>query len=173
MKSKIIVLIVGFSSLFSSLVFAQDESINAMVLKPNFEENLKSFYVLIGIIVSILVTINILSISIKNLIGSVHVSQIPYELRKKTIGSILSSFNKGITVFIIFCVLLRSFTTLKLSFTLPGNMEKTPWLHVYKSDFYFFFGLTIVLLIMVFFLVNTFNKCIKFVNELKYNNAEL
>ena len=136
-------------------------------MKPNFEENLKSFYVILGVILALLVTINILAVSIKNVISSIHMTQIPFELRKQRIGNLLSTFNKGITIFFIICILFYSFTTFKLTFTLPGNIEKTPWLQVYKTDLYFFFGMALILLVMLLFLVNLSNKCLKFIQESK------
>ena len=94
-------------------------------------------------------------------------TQIPFELRKQRIGNLLSTFNKGITIFFIICILFYSFTTFKLTFTLPGNIEKTPWLQVYKTDLYFFFGMALILLVMLLFLVNLSNKCLKFIHESK------
>jgi len=167
MNNKITFLSICIGCFLSMYTFAGEGPLTPVNLKPNFDENLKSFYVIIGVILALLVTINILAVSIKNVISSVHISQIPHELRKQKIGNLLSSFNKGITVFFIVCMLFYSFATFKLTFTLPGNIEKTPWLQVYKTDLYFFIGMVIILLIMLFFLVNLFNRCMKFIQDSK------
>ena len=141
--------------LLSFPAIAQEE---APMLKPNFESNLTTFYYLIGIVFSLLVTINILAVSIKNLMQSEQIFAIPQAHRIEIIGQILSKFSKGISLFFILIIALYSSLNLHLTLSLPGSVEKTPWLHVYDMDIYFFLGISILLLAMLLFLVHLFNK---------------
>ena len=141
--------------LLSFPAIAQDE---APILKPNFESNLTAFYYLIGIVFALLVTINILAVSIKNLMQSEQIFAIPQVHRIEIIGQVLSKFSKGITLFFVLLISLYSSMNLHLTLSLPGSLEKTPWLHVYDMDIYFFLGITILLLAMLLFLVHLFNK---------------
>lgn len=151
--------------LLSFPAIAQEE---APMLKPNFESNLTAFYYLIGIVFSLLVTINILAVSIKNLMQSEQIFAIPQAHRIEIIGQILSKFSKGISLFFILAITLYCSLNLQLTLTLPGSPEKTPWLHVYNMDIYFFLGIIILLLSMLIFLVHLFNKLLALVYS--FNN---
>ena len=150
--------------LLSFPAIAQEE---APMLKPNFESNLTAFYYLIGIVFSLLVTINIVAVSIKNLMQSEQIFAIPQAHRIEIIGQILSKFSKGISLFFILIIALYSSLNLHLTLSLPGSVEKTPWLHVYDMDIYFFLGISILLLAMLLFLVHLFNKLLALVVENK------
>ena len=150
--------------LLSFPAIAQEE---APMLKPNFESNLTAFYYLIGIVFALLVTINILSITIKNLMQSEKIFEVPHVKRIEIIGQILSKFSKGISLFFILAITLYCSLNLQLTLTLPGSPEKTPWLHVYNMDIYFFLGITILLFSMLIFLVHLFNKLLALVVENK------
>ena len=150
--------------LLSFPAIAQEE---APMLKPNFESNLTAFYYLIGIVFSLLVTINIVAVSIKNLMQSEQIFAIPQAHRIEIIGKILSKFSKGISLFFILIIALYSSLNLHLTLSLPGSVEKTPWLHVYDMDIYFLLGISILLLAMLLFLVHLFNKLLALVVENK------
>lgn len=150
--------------LLSFPAIAQEE---APMLKPNFESNLTAFYYLIGIVFALLVTINILAVAIKNLMQSEKIFEVPHVKRIEIIGQILSKFSKGISLFFILAITLYCSLNLQLTLTLPGSPEKTPWLHVYNMDIYFFLGIIILLLSMLIFLVHLFNKLLALVVENK------
>jgi hypothetical protein len=150
---------------FSSL--AQKTAISSEITLPNFNENLTIFYVEISIILFLLFTINVLAVSIRNFIISNKLSHIPVEIRSKKIGKLLSVFNKGITLFILFGIGIYSTISLKLNFTLPGNTEKTPWLQVYSVDIYFFLSIIILLTALLIFMVYVLNNLFSLRHQLQ------
>ena len=88
MKNKIAVVSICIFPFLSLVAFGQEPVLSAVPLKPNFEENLKSFYVILGVILALLVTINILtSVRLKKcyLIGVFDIKSYSWFLWKKTI----------------------------------------------------------------------------------------
>jgi hypothetical protein len=165
MKTYFILTCSIFINSFNSLAQATDNI--SQIPQPNFDENLSTFYLEASIILFLLFTINVLAVSIKNFIGSKNFSQFPIEVRTEKIGKLLSVFNKGITLFILFGIGIYSTISLKLNFTLPGNTEKTPWLQVYSVDIYFFLSIIILLTALLIFMVYVLNNLFSLRHQLQ------
>jgi len=157
MKIKTLILMLG-SLILSTSIFAQESEM--VKTKPNFDENLSAFYIIIGIILLLMVTINVISIAFKSLVKKT-IEVIPLEKRSERIGKILSEINKMIIVALLLFIGTYVLSNLKLTFTLPGSTtEKTPWLQVHRSDLWFFVGIIAIEISIVFFLMRTFKKAL-------------
>jgi hypothetical protein len=157
MKIKSSILTIG-SILLSTSFFAQESEV--IQPKPNFFENLSAFYIILGIILLLMVTINVLSLAFKGMIKKT-TEIIPLEKRSERIGKILSEFNKMIIVALLLFIATYVLSNLKLTFTLPGTTnEKTPWLQVHRSDLWFFVGIIVIEISIVFFLMRSFKKAL-------------
>ena len=157
MKIKTTILMLG-SWILSSSLFAQEGEI--VKTKPNFYENLSAFYIIIGIIILLMVTINVISLAFKGIVKKTS-EIIPLEKRSERIGKVLSEINKMIIVSLLLFIGTYVLSSLKLTFTLPGTTtEKTPWLQVHRSDLWFFIGIIAIEISIVFFLMRAFNRAL-------------
>jgi hypothetical protein len=144
------------SMILSSSIFAQTSE--EITLKPNFYENLSAFYIIIGIILLLMITINVISMAFKGMVKKT-TEIIPLEKRSERIGKLLSEFNKMIIIALLLFIGTYVVSNLKLTFTLPGTTtEKTPWLQVHRSDLWFFIGIILIEISIVVFLMRAFNK---------------
>lgn len=157
MKIKTTILMLG-SWILSSSLFAQEGEI--VKTKPNFYENLSAFYIIIGIIILLMVTINVISLAFKGMVKKTS-EIIPLEKRSERIGKVLSEINKIIIVSLLLFIGTYVLSSLKLTFTLPGTTtEKTPWLQVHRSDLWFFIGIIAIEISIVFFLMRAFKRAL-------------
>jgi cytochrome c oxidase cbb3-type subunit 3 len=135
--------------------------------RPNFKENLSTFYMLLGTIVALLITIIILSQSILNLVKSDYFKNRLAEQKEKKEknGSLDSTM---LSVILLIGALVLSNSSFALSFTTPGeSTEPTPWLKVENSDIYFLVVINIILLGIIFYLKSMFNKLVSLIRTEK------
>ena len=127
--------------------------------KPNYKENLDTFYLLLGTVVALLITIIVLSQSILNLIKSDYFkNKLAAQKAKENNGGI----STGMLTWILFVgTILISNSSLALTFTAPGeSTEPAPWLKVENSDIYFLVVINIVLLGIIVYLKSMFNRLV-------------
>jgi cytochrome c oxidase cbb3-type subunit 3 len=134
--------------------------------KPNYKENLDTFYLLLGTVVALLITIIVLSQSILNLIKSDYFkNKLAAQKAKENNGGI----SAGVLTWILFVgTILISNSSLALTFTAPGeSTEPTPWLKVENSDIYFLVVINIVLLGIIVYLKSMFNRLVSLIKTEK------
>ena len=127
--------------------------------KPNYKENLDTFYILLGTIVALLITIIILSQSILNLVKSDYFKTRLAEQKNKDGNS--SSVTNILAIILLMGAMTWSNSTFALSFSGPGEAtEPGPWLLVENSDVYFLVVINILLVGVIFYLKSMFNKLV-------------
>lgn len=127
--------------------------------KPNYKENLDTFYILLGTIVALLITIIILSQSILNLVKSDYFKTRLAEQKSKEGNS--SSVTNILAIILLIGAMTWSNSTFALSFSGPGEAtEPGPWLLVENSDVYFLVVINILLVGVIFYLKSMFNKLV-------------
>ncbi len=154
-----------FSFYFTTTQSIYSQEVQPSRLKPNFEDNLNTFYTLVIILFILIFAVNILAVTIRNLMATSKFMSLPHTERVSKVGTVLSLFNKGITVLVLMILVLYSTISFRLNFTLPGSAEKMPWLQVHKSDIYFFLGVILVLFAMVIFLTFVLNKLFRLIYQ--------
>lgn len=135
-------------------------------MKPNYKENLSTFYLLIGTIAGLLITIIILSQSILNLVKSDYFkNRLAAKKDKEDNGGLTST---ALSLLLIVGAIMLSNSSFALTFSAPGeSTEPTPWLKVENSDIYFLVVINIILLGIIVYLKSMFNKLVALVKTEK------
>ena len=135
-------------------------------MKPNYKENLSTFYLLIGTIAGLLITIIILSQSILNLVKSNYFkNRLAAKKDKEGNGGLTST---ALSLLLIVGAIMLSNSSFALTFSAPGeSTEPTPWLKVENSDIYFLVVINIILLGIIVYLKSMFNKLVALVKTEK------
>ena len=150
-----------------------DKSVPVEVkMKPNYKENLSTFYLLIGTIAGLLITIIILSQSILNLVKSDYFkNRLAAKKDKEDKGGLTSSV---LSILLIVGTIMLSNSSFALTFSTPGeSTEPTPWLKVENSDIYFLVVINIILLGIIVYLKSMFNKLVALVKTEKQKEKEV
>jgi cytochrome c oxidase cbb3-type subunit 3 len=137
-----------------------------VIMKPNYKENLSTFYLLIGTIAGLLITIIILSQSILNLVKSDYFkNRLAAKKDKEDKGGLTST---ALSLLLIVGTIMLSNSSFALTFSAPGeSTEPTPWLKVENSDIYFLVVINIILLGIIVYLKSMFNKLVALVKTEK------
>jgi cytochrome c oxidase cbb3-type subunit III len=126
---------------------------------PNYSENLTLFNWLIACLIILVVTILVLSTSIKSLMNSVAYK---HKQDEKQHDSNLPK--SGFLILLILFSFGFSNSSFALTMTESGaNPENLPWLKVENSDLYFLIVLNVILLGVVFYLKNLFTSFAKMI----------
>lgn len=150
-----------------------DKSVPVEVkMKPNYKENLSTFYLLIGTIAGLLITIIILSQSILNLVKSDYFkNRLAVKKDKEDNGGLTSSV---LSILLIVGTIMLSNSSFALTFSTPGeSTEPTPWLKVENSDLYSLVVINIILLGIIVYLKSMFNKLVALVKTEKQKEKEV
>jgi cytochrome c oxidase cbb3-type subunit 3 len=141
-------------------------------MKPNYKENLSTFYLLIGTIAGLLITIIILSQSILNLVKSDYFkNRLAAKKDKEDNGGLTST---TLSLLLIVGAIMLSNSSFALTFSAPGeSTEPTPWLKVENSDIYFLVVINIILLGIIVYLKSMFNKLVALVKIEKQKEKEV
>ena len=141
-------------------------------MKPNYKENLSTFYLLIGTIAGLLITIIILSQSILNLVKSDYFkNRLAAKKDKENNGGLTST---ALSLLLIVGTIMLSNSSFALTFSAPGeSTEPTPWLKVENSDIYFLVVINIILLGIIVYLKSMFNKLVALVKTEKQKEKEV
>ena len=141
-------------------------------LKPNYKENLSTFYLLIGTIAGLLITIIILSQSILNLVKSDYFkNRLAAKKDKENNGGLTST---ALSLLLIVGAIMLSNSSFALTFSTPGeSTEPTPWLKVENSDIYFLVVINIILLGIIVYLKSMLNKLVALVKTEKQKEKEV
>ena len=141
-------------------------------MKPNYKENLSTFYLLIGTIAGLLITIIILSQSILNLVKSDYFkNRLAAKKDKEDKGGLTTSV---LSILLIVGTIMLSNSSFALTFSAPGeSTEPTPWLKVENSDIYFLVVINIILLGIIVYLKSMFNKLVALVKTEKQKEKEV
>lgn len=141
-------------------------------MKPNYKENLSTFYLLIGTIAGLLITIIILSQSILNLVKSDYFkNRLAAKKDKEDNGGLTST---TLSLLLIVGAIMLSNSSFALTFSAPGeSTEPTPWLKVENSDIYFLVVINIILLGIIVYLKSMFNKLVALVKTEKQKEKEV
>jgi cytochrome c oxidase cbb3-type subunit 3 len=141
-------------------------------MKPNYKENLSTFYLLIGTIAGLLITIIILSQSILNLVKSDYFkNRLAAKKDKEDNGGLTST---ALSLLLIVGAIMLSNSSFALTFSAPGeSTEPTPWLKVENSDIYFLVVINIILLGIIVYLKSMFNKLVALVKTEKQKEKEV
>ena len=141
-------------------------------MKPNYKENLSTFYLLIGTIGGLLITIIILSQSILNLVKSDYFkNRLAAKKDKEDNGGLTST---ALSLLLIVGAIMLSNSSFALTFSAPGeSTEPTPWLKVENSDIYFLVVINIILLGIIVYLKSMFNKLVALVKTEKQKEKEV
>ena len=141
-------------------------------MKPNYKENLSTFYLLIGTIAGLLITIIILSQSILNLVKSNYFkNRLAAKKDKEGNGGLTST---ALSLLLIVGTVMLSNSSFALTFSAPGeSTEPTPWLKVENSDIYFLVVINIILLGIIVYLKSMFNKLVALVKTEKQKEKEV
>ena len=141
-------------------------------MKPNYKENLSTFYLLIGTIAGLLITIIILSQSILNLVKSDYFkNRLAAKKDKEDNGGLTST---ALSLLLIVGTIMLSNSSFALTFSTPGeSTEPTPWLKVENSDIYFLVVINIILLGIIVYLKSMFNKLVALVKTEKQKEKEV
>ena len=141
-------------------------------MKPNYKENLSTFYLLIGTIAGLLITIIILSQSILNLVKSDYFkNRLAAKKDKEDNGGLTST---ALSLLLIIGTIMLSNSSFALTFSAPGeSTEPTPWLKVENSDIYFLVVINIILLGIIVYLKSMFNKLVALVKTEKQKEKEV
>ena len=141
-------------------------------MKPNYKENLSTFYLLIGTIAGLLITIIILSQSILNLVKSDYFkNRLAAKKDKEDNGGLTST---ALSLLLIVGAIMLSNSSFALTFSAPGeSTEPTPWLKVENSDIYFLVVINIILLGIIVYLKSMFNKLVALVKTEKKKEKEV
>jgi cytochrome c oxidase cbb3-type subunit III len=136
----------------AEVVMATPNSPKEVKYVPNYSENLTLFNWLIACFIVLLITIFILSRSIKNLMNSA-----AYKHKQDEKFPDTNLPKSGFLALLILASLCYSPSSLALSMTEVGsNTENLPWLRVENSDLYFLVVLNLILVGVVFYLKNLF-----------------
>ena len=141
-------------------------------MKPNYKENLSTFYLLIGTIAGLLITIIILSQSILNLVKSDYFkNRLAAKKDKEDNGGLTST---ALSLLLIVGAIMLSNSSFALTFSTPGeSTEPTPWLKVENNDIYFLVVINIILLGIIVYLKSMFNKLVALVKIEKQKEKEV
>ena len=141
-------------------------------MKPNYKENLSTFYLLIGTIAGMLITIIVLSQSILNLVKSDYFkNRLAAKKDKEDNGGLTST---ALSLLLIVGAIMLSNSSFALTFSAPGeSTEPTPWLKVENSDIYFLVVINIILLGIIVYLKSMFNKLVALVKTEKQKEKEV
>ena len=141
-------------------------------MKPNYKENLSTFYLLIGTIAGLLITIIILSQSILNLLKSDYFkNRLAAKKDKEDNGGLTST---ALSLLLIVGTIMLSNSSFALTFSAPGeSTEPTPWLKVENSDIYSLVVINIILLGIIVYLKSMFNKLVALVKTEKQKEKEV
>ena len=141
-------------------------------MKPNYKENLSTFYLLIGTIAGLLITIIILSQSILNLVKSDYFkNRLAAKKDKEDNGGLTSA---ALSLLLIVGAIMLSNSSFALTFSAPGeSTEPTPWLKVENSDIYSLVVINIILLGIIVYLKSMFNKLVALVKTEKQKEKEV
>jgi cytochrome c oxidase cbb3-type subunit 3 len=157
----------------SATTTTSDTSVPVEVkMKPNYKENLSTFYLLIGTIAGMLITIIILSQSILNLVKSDYFkNRLAAKKDKEDKGGLTST---ALSILLIVGAIMLSNSSFALTFSAPGeSTEPTPWLKVENSDIYFLVVINIILLGIIVYLKSMFNKLVALVKTEKKKEKEV
>ncbi len=147
---------------------ATTDSAAEVVLKPNYKENLSTFYWLLCSIVIMLIVIFILSSSIINLVKSDYFTNKIAEKKNKENGNIF----KVLILIITFGLMATGNTTLAMSIPEPST-DPQPWILIENADIYFLITINIVLVLVIIYLQSQFKRLLALVYERKRKEKEV
>ena len=147
---------------------ATTDSAAEVVLKPNYKENLSTFYWLLCSIVIMLIVIFILSSSIINLVKSDYFTNKIAEKKNKENGNIF----KVLILIITFGLMATGNTTLAMSIPEPST-DPQPWILIENADIYFLITINIVLALVIIYLQSQFKRLLALVYERKRKEKEV
>ncbi len=147
---------------------ATTDSAAEVVLKPNYKENLNTFYWLLCSIVIMLIVIFILSSSIINLVKSDYFTNKIAEKKNKENGNIF----KVLILIITFGLMATGNTTLAMSIPEPST-DPQPWILIENADIYFLITINIVLVLVIIYLQSQFKRLLALVYERKRKEKEV
>ncbi len=136
--------------------------------KPNYKENLNTFYWLLVSIVIMLIVIFILSSSIINLVKSDYFTNKLTEKKNKENGTIF----KALILILTFGLMATGNTTLAMSIPEPST-DPQPWILVENADIYFLITINVVLLLVIIYLQSQFKRLLALVYERKRKEKEV
>ncbi len=139
-----------------------------IVYKPNYKENLSTFYWLLVSIVIMLIVIFILSSSIINLVKSDYFTNKIAEKKNKENGNIF----KALILILTFGLMASGNSTLAMSIPEP-SLEPQPWILIENADIYFLIAINVVLVIVIIYLQSQFKRLLALVYERKRKEKEV
>ena len=139
-----------------------------IVYKPNYKENLNTFYWLLVSIVIMLIVIFILSSSIINLVKSDYFTNKIAEKKNKENGTIF----KVLILIITFGLMASGNSTLAMSIPEP-SLEPQPWILIENADIYFLIAINVVLVLVIIYLQSQFKRLLALVYERKRKEKEV
>ncbi len=139
-----------------------------IVYKPNYKENLNTFYWLLVSIVIMLIVIFILSSSIINLVKSDYFTNKIAEKKNKENGSLF----KALILIITFGLMATGNSTLAMSIPEP-SLEPQPWILIENADIYFLIAINVVLVLVIIYLQSQFKRLLALVYERKRKEKEV
>ena len=137
-----------------------------VVLKPNYKENLSTFYWLLGSIVVLLITIFILTSSIINLVKSDYFIEKMAKHKQKENGGIA----KILTLIVTLGFIGLSNVSMAMSIPAPST-EPQPWILIENGDIYFLVVINLVLVGVIVYLKSVFKRMLGIVYEKKQKEA--
>lgn len=143
------------------------ETAKEVVYKPNYKENLVTFYWLLGSIVILLIVIFILSSSIINLVKSDFFTSKIAEKKMKEKSNAINLLAVVITMGFI----LAGNSTYAMSIPAPST-EPQPWIFVENADIYFLIAINVVLVLVIIYLQAQFKRLLAMVYERKQKEKE-
>ena len=139
-----------------------------IVYKPNYKENLNTFYWLLVSIVIMLIVIFILSSSIINLVKSDYFTNKIAEKKNKENGNIF----KALILILTFGLMASGNSTLAMSIPEP-SLEPQPWILIENADIYFLIAINVVLVLVIIYLQSQFKRLLALVYERKRKEKEV
>jgi cytochrome c oxidase cbb3-type subunit 3 len=145
-----------------------DAPAEEVVYKPNYKENLVTFYWLIASIVILLIVIFILSSSIINLVKSDYFTNKIAEKKQKEGSNVIQI----LAVIITFGAILFGNSAMAMSIPEPST-EPQPWVLVENADLYFLITINVVLVLVIIYLQSQFKRLLGMVYERKQKEKEV
>ena len=139
-----------------------------IVYKPNYKENLNTFYWLLVSIVIMLIVIFILSSSIINLVKSDYFTNKLTEKKNKENGNLF----KALILILTFGLMATGNSTLAMSTPEP-SLEPQPWILIENADIYFLIAINVVLVLVIIYLQSQFKRLLALVYERKRKEKEV
>jgi cytochrome c oxidase cbb3-type subunit 3 len=139
-----------------------------IVYKPNYKENLNTFYWLLVSVVIMLIVIFILSSSIINLVKSDYFINKIAEKKNKENGNLF----KALILILTFGLMATGNLTLAMSIPEP-SLEPQPWILIENADIYFLIAINVVLVLVIIYLQSQFKRLLALVYERKRKEKEV